>query len=174
MYTDLKTAPMLREKPMRSFHHLQLPVLRGRDHLNRRLTGLLPHHTTFVLLDVFQANHAEEENVLALREAAHNAPLHLQVLLPCGPDHAMLLLAATPPFARQALDYALSLAGNGNLLVFQDGLAHDRLDQSVPGHVLDAASVDIWAKHLGVDLRADGMFDRTACFLRYAAAMRVP
>lgn len=159
---------------MRSYHDLHMPVLRGRDHLDRRLAGLLPLHATFLLLDVFQTDVSEAENVLALREAAAQAPRHLQTMMPCGPNHAMLLLAATPKYARQALDYAVNLAGDGNFVVFQDGHVRDRRGQVMACQALDADCIDLWAGHLGIDLRADGLFDRSISFVRYAAAVGLP
>lgn len=159
---------------MRSFHHLHMPVLRGRDHLDRRLGGLLPRHTLFILLDVFHPDRSEEDNVLALRTAASDAPRHVQTVMPCGPSHAVLILAATPPFIRQALRDAQGLAGDRNFVVYEDGHAHDQQGTPVPGMALNAASVDLWALHLGIDLRADGLFDRSPSFVRYAAAVGLP
>lgn len=159
---------------MRSFHHHLLPVLRGRDHLNRRLAGLLPWHTTFVLLDVFLPDRSEEQNVVLLRDAASAAPRHVQRVMAVGPHHAMLLLAAAPTTARSATGYAVSLAGDRNFVIFQNGEARDRHGFSVPGSTLDADAIDIWAAHLGVILHAEGLYERTPRFLAYARALSLP
>jgi len=151
-----------------------MPVLRGRDHLDRRLNGLLPWHTTFTLLDVFLPELTDEENVARLRDVASGAPKHVQRVMPVGPDHAMLLLAAVPATTRSAIGYVTGLAGNRNYVVFQNEQANDRHGMAVPGSTLDADTLDNWAEHLGVTLHADGLYERTPSFLAYAVALDLP
>jgi hypothetical protein len=153
---------------MRSYNHHLLPVLHGRDHLDRRLAGLLPCHTTFVLLDLFLPDRSEEQNVVRLRDAASAAPRHVQRVMVAGQTHGMLLLAAVPTTARRTIEYAAVLAGNRNFVISQNGEARDRHGVAVPGSTLDADTLDLWADHLGVRLRADGLYERSPAFIAYA------
>ena len=159
---------------MRSFHHLLMPVLRGRNHLDHRIAGLLPWHTMFILIDVFQQNLTDEVNVARLRGIASGAPRHVQRVMPVGPDHAMLLLAAVPKTTRSAIGYVTGLAGNRNYVVLQNEQVHDRHGAMVPGSTLDADTLDNWAEHLGVRLHAEGLYERTPSFLAYAVALDLP
>lgn len=159
---------------MKSHHRLLMPVLHGRDHLDRRLAGLLPWYSTVILLDVFQPGANDEENVRRLRDAASGAPSRVQRVMPVALDHALLLLAATPAHRQQAVRYAEEVAGERNYVVWEDGTAQDRLGLAVPGTALDAGSIDQWAAHLGVPFRAEGLYDRTVGFVAYAAAMKLP
>lgn len=159
---------------MRSLHHLLMPVLRGRDALDMRLDGLLPHHTTFILLDVFRPALTDEQNVVRLRDAASAAPRHVQSVMVVGPTHGMLLLAAVPTTARRAIGYAAVLAGDRNFVISENGEARDWHDVAVPGSTLDPDTLDLWAEHLGVPLRAEGLYERTPSFLAYARALGLP
>ncbi len=159
---------------MRSYHHLLMAVLRGRGHLDRRLAGLLPWHTDFILLDVFRPALTDEENVIRLRDAASDAPRHVQRVMVCGPTHGMLLLAAVPTTALRAIDYAAVLAGDRNYVISREGVARDRHGAAVAGSTLDTDAIDIWAEHLGVILRAEGLYERTPSFIAYARALSLP
>lgn len=159
---------------MRSYYHLLMPILRGRDHLDRRLAGLFPWHTSFILLDVFQSEFTEEANVALLRDAASAAPSGVQRVLPVGPDHAILLFAAVPTTTRSAVEYAVRVTGDRNFVVHENGEARDRDGVIIAGSKLDADAIDLWAAHLGVTLYAEGLFERTPSFLAYARAVSLP
>lgn len=159
---------------MRSYHHLLMAVLRGRGHLDRRLAGLLPWHTDFILLDVFRPALTDEENVIRLRDAAAGAPQQVQRVMVVGPTHGLLLLAAVPTTARRAIDYAAVLAGDRNYVISQNGEARDRHGVVVAGSTLDADSLDLLAEHLGVRLQADGLYERSPGYLAYARALSLP
>ncbi len=159
---------------MRSYHHLLMAVLHGRGHLDRRLAGLLPWHTDFILLDVFRPALTDDENVIRLRDAATAAPRHVQRVMVVGPTHGMLLLAAVPTTARRAIDYAAVLAGDCNFVISRNGEARDRHGIAVPGSTLDPDTLDLWAEHLGIALHAEGLYERTPSFLAYARAFGLP
>ena len=153
---------------MKSHFDLLMPILRGRGHLDRRLAGLLPRHTAFILLDVSRPDLTEEENVTRLRDAAAGAPRHTQHVMPVGQNHSVVLLAAVPTMARRTIEYAAVLAGDRNYVISENGLTRDRHGVLIAETKLDADTLGLWAEHLGVRLRADGLYERTPSFIAYA------
>jgi hypothetical protein len=157
---------------MKDHFDLLMAVLLGRDRLDRELTFLQAHFDVFVLTRVFDPTRTEAENVLALRDANAAVPKPLVSLMPCGPAEAMILIAATPPFARRAVEYAAVVAFGNDYVVSHDGQVSDRVGRSVPGSALTVETLDAWAGHLGVRLDAEGRYDQTPRYLLFARSTR--